>query len=887
MLCVIIGFKLYTEILWYRELNYLSVFWKLILGKVIIFLCSSILSFTILHFVIMQPEKIAIPLPPNYKPPTLEETCHVSRFRFGEPKINWLGRTNKVELGRLIYALVVSALMGWISASKWREIFLAIKGNPGIGEIFLGWHLGFYFFRLPAFGLLVVYSIRIAFFSALGFGLLHWFYYTRSRGLADEKALSQYRERMWKNISLNTTSFFAVFLQVPLYLLLNLPFSRHRVIFGANYTDVRVLKYIYYLFMVTIPIAALGLYWARSKSWKALKWVIAGFTFWAVILAIFPSIFQIIAVNPTELEKERPFIERHIQATRQAYGIDHVEEKEFTVRNDLTFEQLGQYKATLDNIRVADWRVLAATLSQTQTMRPYYLFGDLDIDRYVLEGRLQEVIVALREMDLSKLPADAQTWVNQRLKFTHGYGAAIAKVNQFEANGFPKLIAQDFPYKACPELQLARTEIYYGENTDGYAIVGAKIPEFDYPQGDKNVECFYSGTGGIVLDSWLKKLAFSIKFGDLEILLSNYVIPESKVLMRRQLQERIKAIAPFLVCDQDPYPVIVEGKIFWIQDAYTVSNKFPYSEPLFGDREINYLRNSVKVIMDAYDGRVSFYLWDDTDPIINTWKTIFPIFKAKGEIPEELKKHFRYPEDLFQIQSRIYAIFHMTPEVFYNKEDEWEPGQEKYGDELRQVDPYFVISQLPGEDREEFIEIFPFTPKGKHNLVGWFASRSDAPGLLVYKMPKGQFINGPAPIEAQIDQDTDMSRDLTLWTQGGSSVIRGNLLVIPLGQSLLYVEPIYLAASKAAIPQLKRVVVAYKDKVVWADTFDEALKKVFGIDSGPEFGIKGGSPLEDDIASAKAQLDRYLFYTGQQKFDEAAHAMKMLVQILSSLSSKK
>jgi len=568
-------------------------------------------------------------------------------------------------------------------------------------------------------------------------------------------------------------------------------------------------------------------------------------------------------VEPNELKKETPYIEYNIKYTLQGYNLDKAEEKDFIASEDLGMEDIIANDATIHNIKLWDKKPLKQTYAQMQELRPYYKFTSVDEDRYMIDGQYTQVMVSARELIQEQLPGEAKTFENQKFKYTHGYGLCLSPVTHVTEKGLPLLMIRDIPPVSHDDLEVARPEIYYGENTNNYVIVNNKSGEFDYPKGDKNVYTNYEGSGGVPIGSIWAKTVFAIRFSDPKILLTGYMKPESRIMFHRQIRERVHTIAPFLTFDNDPYLVLADGGLVWIQDAYTVTDKFPYSEPYrlsgnidrpeapmsplralrsqarFMGQRINYIRNSVKVIINAYNGKVDFYVSDPEDPIIRTYAHIFPdLFKNLEEMPQELRLHIRYPRDLFKMQTHMYATYHMQdPQVFYNKEDLWEPplkveGQGETGQYNRPMEPYYVTLKLEDNDREEFLIMLPFTPYGdkKNNMIAWMCARCDGAEygrFLIYKFLKDKLIYGPRQIEARIDQQTEISSELTLWSQRGSEVFRGELLVIPIKQSIIYVEPVYLMASQDELPELKRVIVAFGDNVEMRETLDEALKAVF------------------------------------------------------------
>jgi uncharacterized membrane protein (UPF0182 family) len=577
-----------------------------------------------------------------------------------------------------------------------------------------------------------------------------------------------------------------------------------------------------------------------------------GFYLVALLLVdgLYPWFQQQFIVKPNELDKELPYIKHNIELTRKAYGLDEVETKEFPAHNQLNRQDLQANQSTISNIRLWDYRPLLDTYRQLQEIRLYYQFNDVDIDRYTLDNKYQQVMLSARELSSDQVPAKAQTWVNQRLKYTHGYGLVMNSVNRVTADGLPELLLKNIPPVSSVDLQVSEPGIYYGESTDNYIFTGTRTPEFDYPLGNKNAFTTYKGKGGVPIPSLWHRLAYAYDLGSLEILISNYFSHNSRIHYYRQIQKRISQVAPFLRFDGDPYMMVIDGRLQWMIDAYTVSDRFPYSQPVLQSNDgnsvlqasqlkgivrgnVNYIRNSVKVVIDAYDGTMQFFVVDEQDPVLATYRRIFPtLFQSKDQIPPAVKAHFRYPLGLFKIQAQMYLSYHMSvPEVFYNQEDLWRFPTEVYEGNKQLMEPYYIIMRLPEEEREEFILILPFTPVNKDNMIAWMAARSDGEHygkLLLYEFSKQELVYGPSQIEARIDQNPEISQQLTLWSQEGSRVIRGDLLVIPIEKSLLYVEPVYLRAEQGQLPQLKRVIVAYHNQTVMAKTLEDCLAVIFG-----------------------------------------------------------
>jgi uncharacterized membrane protein (UPF0182 family) len=588
---------------------------------------------------------------------------------------------------------------------------------------------------------------------------------------------------------------------------------------------------------------------------------------------VVPVLVQKLQVEPAELTQERPYLLNNIQFTRMAYGLDKIVERLYPAEDALRPEDLEAGSATVAGIRLWDHRPLKDTYNQLQSIRPYYVFDDVDMDRYSgllgpTDNVRRQVMLSARELAVQKLGTQAQTWVNQRLQYTHGYGVVMSPVNEVTAEGMPNFAVKDVPPTGV--VAVPRPEVYFGEQTSAYVVVNTKAEEFDYPKGDQNVYSTYAGTKGIRIGSTWRRLAIAWNLGDLNLLVSSYLTDDSQLLMRRNVRDRVKAVAPFLKVDRDAYIVAANGRLTWMLDGYTTTDRFPYAQrtvdragetasatstgssssdssrgtnatrdqslvPFVTPRAYNYIRNSVKITVDAYDGTTTFYLSDLDDPIIRSYQGIFPgLVRPIDEMPAELREHLRYPEDLFQVQSQALTTYHVQdPQVFYNAEDVWTGATEVVGDRRQPMQPYYVMMRIPGETREEFLLMLPFTPASRDNMISWLAARSDAPSygeLVLFKFPKDRLVYGPAQIDARIDQDPQISSQLTLWNQQGSRVIRGHLLVIPIGSSTLYVEPIYLQAETSRMPELKRVVVATGNRVVMEATLEEGLKRLFATD---------------------------------------------------------
>ena len=611
-------------------------------------------------------------------------------------------------------------------------------------------------------------------------------------------------------------------------------FSQDGAVWGAGYADINARIPAYWIMVaVSVFLAGFSIRLRSKDSGIGIPTAIFGY-FLARLLVVgtWPSIIQQYMVEPNELKYESEYMVENIRATQQAYALDRIEVKPFEASSKLSISDIEDNPLTINNIRIWDDRPLLTTYGQLQEIRSYYDFYDVDIDRYILNGELRQIMLAGRELNYNNVSGEAQSWVNEHFQYTHGYGLTMSPVNQVSQEGLPQLFIQDIPPQTTIDVTIEQPEIYYGELTNTYVVVEGDVEEFDYPEGDRNVYTKYSGEGGVLVGSFFRKILYSWYFGDVEMFLSNYVLPESKVLFRRNIAERVRTLAPFLVYDSDPYLVLSEGRMVWMLDAYTTTDKIPYAEPYPG-RRFNYIRNSVKIVIDAYHGSIDFYTADPTDPIIQFYQNCFPnTFKALDTLPSDLQSHIRYPSDFFDVQATMYRAYHMNDvTVFYNKEDMWGLPTELYDGNERRMESYYLIMELPDEQDAEFVLLLPFVPTGKDNMISWLAARSDNPNygkLVLYQFPKQKLIYGPRQIEARIDQDPEISKQITLWSQSGSRVVRGNLLVIPIESSLMYVEPLYLQAESSQLPELKRVIVAYDNQIAMEKDLPTALMAIFG-----------------------------------------------------------
>jgi len=752
-------------------------------------------------------------------------------------------------------------------AGFWDDLVRFVYGGPfGQADPLLGHDVGFYVFRLP----LLEALLRVAFFVALASLLA-------VAGLAAR--LGVFND--WERLDDATRSATATMLGANLAAVLvaacagyvldrfALLYASHGTVWGPGFVDARlVLPVLWLMAAAALAAAGLALVAARRRDLRLMAWTVAGAAAaHVVLLGILPSSVHAIFVDPNELDRERPYLEHNIAFTRRAFGIDAVSERDYAALSDLEMRDLENNQDTVRNIRLWDYRPLLATLRQIQQIRLYYQFYDVDVDRYRLEDGYLQTMLAARELT-PELPERADTWVNRHLQFTHGYGVAMSLATQEREDGSPTLVIKDLPPVGTRGAPVGNPAIYFGEHMPEFRIVPSSIRELDYPAGDDNVYGSYRGTGGVPLRSFWSRLLFALHFMDLNILVTDYPTAESRIQIRRSLEDRVHRIAPFLQLDRDPYMVSTPQGLFWIQDAYTTSDRYPYSEPYDpeepGRPPFNYIRNSVKVVMDAYNGSVRFYVIDPADPVLVAYRHAFPeLFRPIAELPEGLLEHLRYPQHLFEAQVARFAAYHMRdPQVFYNKEDLWTGPFEKYGGTTVVMEPYYVLMRLPGEERLEFMLMLPMTPRGRDNLIAWIAARSDFPDygeIVAFKLPKDRLIYGPMQVEALIDQNTEIARQLTLWDQRGSRVIRGNLLVVPIDHSLLYVEPVYLVAAENELPQLKRVIAAHGDRVAMEPTLDDALAALFAAPASAPQAAAGPSAFSEIrgwLAEAEAAAAR-------------------------------
>ncbi len=725
-------------------------------------------------------------------------------------------------------------LLGFLAAlqagATWEEYLrFAYGGSFQAQDPLFGKDIGFYIFRLP----FLVFLYRFLMLTLILTLLLSALVYFLFRGIQIGTRGPVFAPRAKAHLLI--LGALILLLKAFGYHLdtYDLLYSPTGVVFGAGYADIHAnLPVLRALTALAVLVAALCLIQIFRHDFRLVLLGLAALIAVAFLgLGLYPTLLQRLRVAPNEIVAERPYILHNIRLTRQAYALNRIEEQEFPAEENLTMQDLRRNDLTIENIRLWDHRPLLRTYAQLQEIRTYYKFTDVDIDRYMINGEYQQVMLSPRELSYQHIPG-GQTWINQHLIYTHGYGVVMAPVNRVTREGLPELFVKDIPPVSRVNILVKRPEIYYGELTDGYVLVKTKQQELDYPSGDTNVYTTYAGEGGVSIGSFFRRLLFALRFGNVNLILNRDITQESRIAYYRKVEERVKRAFPLLRYDRDPYLIISrDGRLFWIVDAYTTSDRYPYSQPIRGVG--NYIRNSVKVVVDAYNGSLAFYLADPEDPIIQAYARAFPgLLKPLEEMPEDLQTHIRYPVDLFTIQARMFAIYHMRdPQVFYNKEDLWSIPTRTEGGREAEMEPYYMIMKLPGEEKEEFILLIPFTPTRRDNMIAWMAARSDRPNygkLIVYTFPKAKLIYGPKQIDARIDQDAFISQQLTLWQQAGSQVIRGNLLAIPVEKSLIYVQPLYLAATEGSLPELKRVIVAFGNTIAMEETLEGALQRIFG-----------------------------------------------------------
>jgi len=909
LLVVILGSRTalsyYVEALWFGSLGYGEVFRKILTLQWTVFLAFSVVTFLILYGWFMALRRVyARDLPSG-------STIFIGGQPFRLPVERIL------SLIGLLASLVIALITGANMMTEWPTFALcwyAPRISGGAVDPIFGKPVNFYLFTLPAWQFIADWLLTLAVIACL-VAVFFVFVTGSTRMLAG--ARGRYISLPWRGFSL-ALALLLLSLAIRAYIS---RFERlldsHTIFAGVTYTDVHLtltgMLVVCAALVLGAAIACINVVSVPRVRWLLGAAAPAVVCYLAVqILGWYVSSF---IVKPNELVRERPYIAYNIDFTRQGYGLNRLSQREFPADTAADAADPGNNQATLQNIRLWDWRALQDTLRQIQEIRTYYDFPDIDIDRYEINGTMREVMLAARELNVDKLPESSRNWINEKLIYTHGYGITMNPVNGFSSEGLPTLILSNMPIQSTvPSIVVNRPEIYFGELTNTDVYVKTRQQEFNYPQGQTNSLTSYEGSGGIPVGDFLRRVLIAFDRGDITKLpFSDDVKEQSRLLMRRNVRERVAALAPFLIYDLDPYITIGDdGRLSWIIDAFTTSDGYPYSTHYtLGSTPINYMRNSVKVVIDAYDGTTTFYVFDPQDPIVTAYQKIFPtLFKDAASMPPALRKHVRYPELLLKLQAAAYAVYHMTdPQVFYNREDLWTVASEVGMDESGQqktlaMEPNFVLMKLPGETNVEFVEILPFTPANRNNLIGWIAGRSDGAHYgtsIVYDFPKTKLVDGPLQVEARIDQNAQLSGQLTLWNQQGSHVRRGTLLVIPCGRALLYAEPIYLQAERSPMPELRLVVLALQDRLAYGPTFESAMRALFGGEasslsavaalvepertSGSAAAIKPTSDLSALIAGAAKDLADYQRLTAEGKLGEAGQKLEQLKRKLDQLTA--
>ena len=805
-----------TDWLWFGEIGFRSVFVTSLVWRVALFFLGGAFTFAYFYGNVRIARGTGTGFPVLYVNRGDGVTVDVSR-----------------TFTRLFFpiAIVLSFFTAISFSASWLTVLQAMNGvSVGTTDTLFGRDISFYLFRLPLISGVLGTLITLTFLSFIAAAAMYWM--RNDITLPPRRASAKPRAARHLG-ALLALLFLLLGLRHWIVGTASLLYSTTGPLVGASYTDVHV----------ALP----GLYVCAIAALIAAAWIIAGIAreklVWSAVSAtvlyvvvsilargIVPAAYQKLVVSPNELTREAPYLRTHIAATRKAWGLDSVTSRDLSGEIQLTMADIKRNSATVDNVRLWERALLQQTFSQLQEIRTYYDFVSVDDDRYTIDGRYRQVHIAARELNSESLPT--RTFINERLTFTHGMGVTMAPVNQVTSEGLPVLFIKDLPPVSTVSIQLTRPQIYYGELTNEYVFVGTKQKEFDYPAGETNIYTNYTGRGGVPIGSFIRRLLYAFQLGSLKIILSDDIRGSARILYRRTVMDRATTAMPFLQFDKDPYLIITDaGELKWIIDAYTESDAYPYSQRTSDGT--SYMRNSVKVVIDAYDGTVDAYIADPKDPVVNTYARIFKgIFKPLTAMPADIRRHVRYPADLFRIQTLLHATYHMEqPDAFYHREDQWQiPSSTK---QRTNENPYMrhIIMKLPGEKNPEFIFMTPFNPRGKDNLAAWMVARMDGENygkLSVYRFPKQSLVYGPKQIDNRINQDTEISRQVTLWDQRGSHVIKGELLVIPIEESLIYVQPIYLQAEGGNIPELKRVVVAHENRVVMGETLEEGLDALFG-----------------------------------------------------------
>ena len=857
--------EIYTEWLWFGETGFQPIFLKSLTTKALLGVVAFLFAFTFLftnfRLAVRGPDRpfVIFPGGGDIQPIVLQHR----------------------HLGFLAAGLsgALALFISGIVSSQWLVVLQFFNATAfGVTDPILGRDVGFYIFTLPVLDFLRYTGLGLVVLSFIG---SIGGYVATGQIAFSPKGLSV-GPKSRQHLSMLIAAIF-VFLAAGAYL--DIPrtlITPSGIVHGVSYADQAVRLPALYILTIVAAVGALAAaYGALSSTIWPVAAAVAGYFVVSVISGGAASLLQQFVVTPDEQSKEAPFITHNIAATRIAFDLDNIDERQVSGDAELVMSDIENNAETINNVRLWDQQPLLDTFGQIQEIRTYYEFASVDNDRYVVDGEYRQTMLSGRELNSSSLPN--RSWINERLQYTHGFGVAMGPVNEVTQEGLPVLFLRDLPPRSDTNLSVDQPSIYFGELSNDYVVVNTNTDEFHYPEGDDNVSTRYDGDGGIEIGNLFRRLLFSLRFRSYEVLVSTQLNNESRIIFHRNISDRVATIAPFLEYDSDPYLVISDGRLFWIRDAYTVTGNYPYSSP--AGTGVNYIRNSVKLVIDAYNGTTTFYLADPDDPIAVTLGKVFPGFlKPLDSMPPELQSHLRYPEGIFALQTAMYSTYHMTnPSVFYNREDQWEVPVV----DGEQLEPYYTIMRLPGEEKAEFIQMLPFTPRGRNNLAAWMVARSDGNNygeMMVFQFPKQKLVFGPSQVVARINQDQEISPQITLWNQQGSEVIQGTLLVIPIEEALLYVRPMYLRASGGRIPELKQVVVAYQNQIVMEATLDLALNRLFGGSEPANFPAAGSTILAEtesglgtqtaSVNSSDVPRTETLTQQAQDYYDRALRAQR-------------
>ena len=847
--------SIYISAVWFGSLGYSSIFWSIFRAKLQLFLIFFAATTVILRGAFWLIERA------------------FSSFSFGQRTVFINQQPVNFSPARLLRPLawavsvIAGLVFGFGMRESWRNFALYFRQAPtNQTDPIFGKPIGFYLFSLPVYDAISSWVLSLTFIMLVA-AIVYAALAMTQQGLSSSGDSAKARRTSFAAVSVPLAAWLVTL--AWRFLLSRYPYlwEDHQTFSGVTYVEANHLLPAFVWVAIALIIAALICLvngFALRKFRVLIGALAIPIAVYIVGTLIIPAYVTSFIVKPNELGRETPYINYNMAATRAAYGLDRIEQRNFDANTTADASDLQGNRATLDNIRLWDWYALKDTLSQIQAIRIYYDFTDVDVDRYLIGGQKRQMMIGTREINVERLPESSRNWVNEKLIYTHGYGITMNTANGFDAEGMPKFVLSNMPVEsAAPEIKVTRPEIYFGQETTHDVYVKTKRMEFNYPQGETNNLTSYEGTGGIAVGGYFKRWLLAWALDDVTKLpFSDDVTPESRALIHRNIREIVDGVAPFLVYDNDPYMVVnSEGRLFWIMDAFTESANYPFSRHYqAGDKTVNYIRNSVKVVIDAYNGSASFYVFDANDPLIQSYRAIFPtLFHDQKEMPADLRAHVRYPETLIKTQAEVFALYHtQDTNSFFQREDLWNvarptaPSQDKQQPAEQSMEPYFVLMQLPGEKEGlEFVEILPFTPSHRNNMIGWIAGRCDGDeygSLLAYNFPKSRLVDGPAQIDARINQNAQLSGQFTLWNQQGSHVLPGHLLVIPIGHSLLYVEPIYLKAERSPMPELRLVVLATQDRLAYGNNFEEALNSLFG-----ESAAKAASETRTETAQPNAK----------------------------------